>query len=71
MGDRMTTLDDLARVERAIRVAAPAIGWEFGADLLGHADTIAAYIAAQRARDLVANLSAELSHVTQKGHANG
>lgn len=73
----MTTLADLERVERELRQS--ALEARSTADLVHAmpatadfwADTIAAYIAEQRARDLVANLSAELSRVTQKGHANG
>lgn len=71
----MTTLADLARVEREIREQAREnFEWRLNRiarDKAGWADTIAAYIAKQRERDLVANLSAELSRVTQKGHANG
>lgn len=62
----MTTLDDLARVEAHIRLkqeAAAEVGEPFyvtPANATRWADTIAAYIAAQRERDAVATLRVDL-----------
>lgn len=50
MGNRMSTLDDLERVERALRDdASPHLGDGWSLHRKRQADTIAAYIAAQRA----------------------
>lgn len=47
----MTTLDDLARVEQRVRIAGVCLGYSVGADLVQQAETIAAYVNAQRERD--------------------
>lgn len=58
----MTTLDDLARVERELRCMADALGYSAGDWIRGNAGTIAEYIAAQRGRDADnAKLRAELA----------
>lgn len=55
MGDRMTTIDDLARVERELRESFPPTEQMAGYGrraIYGWADTIAAYIAAQGWRSI-------------------
>lgn len=54
MGDRMSTLDDMARVERELRESFPPTEQMAGYNrraIYGWADTIAAFIAAQRERE--------------------